>query len=319
MLFGQTIIALVALALYRLNARFISHSRYGFVKPIFQRPPQNQQLFLQNNGYCFNAKKVDTRFTVDFVEISQVTKQQVWSHRQDGRILNTEFNQCLSIALDGSMSLCGCDDQRANSWEINWERGILRETKWNKVIGFSDRRLILQDFSQNIKDSKFFYTPYAVYENVEQPQQVPLPSLQPRTPFSIQHAANYLAMEKRDNRYTVTTVQHPTIFQQQNWMVLEDGRLKNLIFRECLAPSDQTLTLCGCDDTSRVGYWEYKSEQKVIVEKKLRKAISFEGNRVALKQYVENKVEQSFKWETKHYESTALQPLQPVDNTFDFF
>jgi hypothetical protein len=303
---GHKVLLLVALV-SGVQSGPESSGQVSFVQPVFTRPEQDQRLYIQNNGFCFNAKNTQGRHTVDLVEIKQVSRQQVWTYRSDGRINNTEFNKCLSINLDGAMSLCGCEDERANMWDINWERGIFKEKKWNKVIGMRERKVVVKEFSENLRDSECTWTPYAVHENKTAPKRVVTTNLEAKTPICIQQNNNSLVVNKADNRFIVSTVKDPSIFQQQNWMFLDDGRIKNVIFRECLAPLDQRLTLCECDDTSKVGFWEFKKEHGVLVEKKLKKAIAIESSNVVLMEFVETKIAPAMKLEAYRFESIGVQ------------
>jgi hypothetical protein len=289
-----------------------SSDAFGTVQPIFAAPAHNQHIYLQNNGYCLNAKRVDSSYSVEFSQISSLARQQVWQYRQDGRFMNMEFNQCLSMTDAGVFGLIGCEDPSANLWDFNWERGLWKERKWNKAVGYNNNKIFLRDWTDKLVDPNLLWTPYAVYENVPVPSpQVIAGSIQPMVPFSIQHAGNYLSVDYRDNRYGISVVQNPNIFQQQNWMLLQDGRLRNVIYNQCLAYINNALGLSGCEDRSQVGVWEYNYQHRSLYERRLRKALAWSNNNVLLRDYSESSVEQSMKWEAYQFDSRALSSSTP--------
>jgi hypothetical protein len=275
-----------------------SSDAFGTVQPIFAAPSRNQHIYLQNNGHCLNAKRVDSSYSVEFAQISSLAKQQVWQYREDGRFMNIEFNQCLSMTEAGVFGLIGCDDPVANIWDFNWENGVWKEREWNKVVGFNNNKVFLRDWADNLVDPDLLWTPYAVYENVPVPSpEVITGTIQPMVPFSMQQSGNYLSVEYKDNRYGISVVQNPNLFQQQNWMLLQDGRLRNIIYNQCLAYINSALGLCGCDDSNQVGYWEYNYQHRSLYERKLRKAVALSKNSVSLREYSETSIDQSMKWE----------------------
>jgi hypothetical protein len=277
------------------------------VQPLYTAPKPKQRLYLQNNGLCFNAKKAHGSYKVEFSRISNVVEQQMWHLREDGRIMNSEFNQCLSITQRGDMSLCGCDSDLANMWDVNWKQGIFKEKRWNKVIGLNHEKIFFRDYSEVLDDSNLFWTPYVVQKDVPaRPPVIITSTIQPNIPISFQHANSYLAVEYRDNQCTVQMTQQPNIFQQQNWMLLPNGRIKNVIYNKCLTGHSNKLSLCDCDDSRTVSEWEYNYKYGSIIEKKSGHAIAYENNSISLQRFEESNFKESMKFSAYEYKAQQM-------------
>jgi hypothetical protein len=286
------------------------------IQPIIVAPKPLVPLYIQNSGWCLYAKKVDNSYAVEFAKIADIARQQLWQVREDGRIMHKEFNQCVSMTEAGAMSLCGCDDGRANMWDINWERGIFKEKRWNKVIGLKDSKIFLRDYVDNLNDPTCFWSPYVVNENMEPPKPVEITgTIPPNVPISLQQGERYLTVENQNNQFAMSLTKQPNLFQQQNWMMLPNGLLKNMIHNQCLSGLDATLTFCGCDDSSKVSEWEYNYQKKVFLEKKLRKALAFDNNNVVLRDFVESADTKSMECEAYRYEASAMKSTSAQDDT----
>jgi hypothetical protein len=312
----STILTIVGLSLLRFSSATIQPNGGGgsgsgglsaTIQPIIAAPKPLVPLYIQNSGWCLNAKKVDNSYAVEFAKIADIARQQLWQVREDGRIMHKEFNQCVSMTEAGAMSLCGCDDGRANMWDINWERGIFKEKRWNKVIGLKDSKIFLRDYVDNLNDPTCFWSPYVVNENMEPPKPVEITgTIPPNVPISLQQGERYLTVENQNNQFAMSLTKQPNLFQQQNWMMLPNKRIKNIIHNQCLYVQADSLSLCGCDDSSKVSEWEYDYEKRVFMEKNLRKALAFE-NSIVLRDYNQNNLGKSCEWQVNRYAGAAMK------------
>jgi hypothetical protein len=259
---------------------------------------------IQNAGYGLNAKKVGSSFSVEVVSVTEYSQQQSWNFRSSGHIVHREFDQCLYRMGDGKIGLIGCGDGQVSTWEVDFQKGVYTERSSKQVLYMDQKTVITKEVTDRSGDKGMSSWSWSTYQMVSREEYKPptIIKVRPKASeiLSIQNNGMFLVAEMSNNALSLTVTKQPPELQFQAWTILENGRIKNVQYNQCLTVSQssgaQTVSFTSCESQS-AGVWEYKFELGVIVEKDLKQCLSVQNDKVSLSSYADGTVQPSQKWD----------------------
>jgi Skp family chaperone for outer membrane proteins len=271
--------------------------------PIVRTIPAEQPLLIQNNGFGLFARKSGSSYSIEVSSVTTVSEQQSWRYRSNGLIVNVEANQCLWRMESGGVGLCGCEDSRVGYWNVDIAKGTYTERTSNQVLYMEKTTVITKKYSEITSSSSYSVTnaQWSTYRMVQRSEyKAPvLIKVRPRATdiLSIQQSGFFLVAKRSQQTIQIVATQQPPQLQYQTWVLLENGRMKNMEFGLCLKIDSATgLVLVDCED-QKVGIWEYKYELRVFREQTSNNALYLEGQNVSVKEFSEKSLSTQYKWE----------------------
>jgi hypothetical protein len=266
--------------------------------------PYEQPIMIQNNGFGLVAKHSGASFGIEVASVSPMAEEQTWRYRSNGLIVNDQANQCLSRMENGGIGLCGCDDSRAAYWNIDMANGVYTERNSNKVLYMDNKSVTTKDYSEVTSSSSFSTTnaQWSTYRKVQRSEYQPPALIKVRPSasevLSIQHSDFFLVAQKSAQQtFQVSVTKKPPQLQYQTWVLLENGKMKNMEFAMCLTMDAASGLILGDCEDQKAGVWEFKYDLGVFREQTSNKALCLEGETVRMKEFAEQSVSPQYKWQ----------------------
>jgi preprotein translocase subunit SecB len=117
------------------------------------RPSSSDILSIQQAGMFLIAQMGEQQaLTLTATTQPPELQFQSWVITQNGKLKNTQFNQCLSIQPSNAqqtLMFVPCDAQNAGVWEFVSDSGVIREQTLNQCISLDGEKIMVTPFSPN--------------------------------------------------------------------------------------------------------------------------------------------------------------------------
>jgi hypothetical protein len=288
--------------------------------PVCKPPRKEQPIILQNDGVVVS---LDIKVSVD-VKVSieskrkQVTpviltpvqqgitaSQSAWIVNEEGNIVNKMVGGCLGRATNttvlvqterpSNVQLCGCGAKEALKFDVDYTKGFYKVQGSSEYLSISKTgqglSLVHESHSSKTELQWGTYTMRLPKEAgslkiiKEQPQ--------PLIPFSLQFGDVFLIADlmakstvQQSNAFALRMVPTPSEIQLQNWAIQENGRLMNMIHKNCMGRigQDNLLGLLPCEDSKAIAF-EFSMEKGMIFEKGTTQCMKVRNDQPVLVEY----------------------------------
>jgi hypothetical protein len=263
-----------------------------------------QPILIQSAGLGLGVKQSGDSYAIDVASVSPMAQEQTWRYRSNGLIVNDQANQCLWRMESGGVGLCGCDDSHVAYWNVDLGKGIYTEHSSNQVLFLDNSLLTTKSYAELTASSSYSTSnaQWSTYRKVQRSEYQP-PALiklrpSPSQVLSIQQSGFFLvAQRSAQQAIQVSVTKTPPQLQYQTWVLLENGKMKNMEFAMCLTMDAASGLILGDCEDQKVGVWEYRYDLGVFREQTSNRALCLEGETVSMKEFAEQSVSSQYKWQ----------------------
>jgi hypothetical protein len=265
--------------------------------PVFIQPQPDTQLIIQNSGFGLCANKSGESYQVEVKSVTEFTQQQTWYYRSNGHIVHRESDMCLNRQADGKIELVSCKDKQVCAWDIDFQKGVYTERASKQVLYMEQNTVTTRQLESQMSS-------WSTYKMVprEEYKAPAIIKVRPRATdvLSIQHLGSFLVAKMVNEALSLLVTKEPSELQFQSWILLENGRLKNVEYNKCLsinmASGTPSMKFQTCENET-AGIWEFRQDLGAIVEQNLKQCLSVQDGIVTITAFSGSKVAENQKFE----------------------
>jgi hypothetical protein len=266
--------------------------------PVFIQPKTDTELIIQNGGFGLYANKSADSYQVEVNAVTSCSQQQTWFYRSNGHIVQRESDLCLYRQADSKIGLVNCQDEQVCAWDIDFQEGIYTERESKQVLFMQDNTVITKPVQGDMSGCS-----WSTYKMVSR-EEYKAPTIieeqpRPNDLLSIQHVGSTLVAKLLNETLSLFVTKVPSELQFQSWILLHNGRLKNIEYNKCLSinmANGTSIRFQSCENET-AGVWEFRQDLGAIVEQNLKQCLSVQDGNVTITEFSASNIAENQKFE----------------------